>query len=428
MIYILYSTETFKDTILSFIELRKIIPINDIKTVDITRLKKQGISIDQIIMELLDKASGFILEFSSRNKKNTLLLYMSLKLAGLPGIVASRSFSSPANKALATTIKNYVSLENRGLLQESIAKIYSNSKNISAPEKLLKSKGGLITVTFPQKATIFYTYPKNIDKHKPNLIFTHGITARAVTYAKLLTILQKYYNIFTLDLPYHGRSSQLGKYPHTLNEYAQIVSTAIKQIIIKQQLHKSNKGLHLMGHSLGGAVMFYTAFHLQNKYNIQHLYLLNPAGGPIKQNRTKLVYLTTAYKLLNINKYYVLNSDLKRIIMEVLMNHLKNLNAKTPKMVKEFSRIIPKGFVNFDKMIIDVPTTLIFSDKDAYFSCDYRYSFAQHFNNLKLTELPGSHDWPVIHPELIKPLLKQKTSHEQSPIQFIRNFIKGIFQ
>ncbi len=431
MIYVFYSHLEFKRTIQKLIEnIRRGVGRRQESTKITANTKITYVYInqdlDQLIMSILDNATGFILEFAENNRKRFIALLATLKIMNIPGIVTSLQLQSPVNKLLTKALKSYIPIKDLKSNPDKLKHIiYGVSPHTPITE--LDVYEDFINIDYPQHASIFYIFPKRYDKTKPALIFTHGITARATTYVKLLKRLEQYYNIFALDMPYHGKSSTLPVYPKSLEEYAKVVTEAIQKIIINHKLQKNKKGIHLMGHSLGGAIMFYAAQQLaSNKYNISHLILLNPAGGPIKENITKLIYLTTVYKILNINKYYVLNDDLKRIIMEVLMNHLKNLNTRTPKMVKNFSKIIPKGFKDFSRIKIDIPTTLVFSDSDAYFSCEYKYTYSQRFSNLNLIEVKGSHDWPVIRPPYIENII-QHALKNTSKLKPKRNLLQKLF-
>ncbi len=417
MIYVIYQTEKFKQEIQKLLKQAKVkstkINQNDLKNIKFIKFATKL----EDLFEIVDNSTGLIIEYVPNRKKKTVMLYSTARLLGLPTIIsnAPQKTTITRDKLLTKTLRHYFTLHNKKQILYELQKMLIQAKNFQNPKIQLKAHESFITTTDP-KSKLYYMYT---ETNKPVLFFFHGVTARGIAYLNTLKILQKYFDLYVLDLPYHGRSSKMTPKPKHLEDFGQVVVQAILNIVKKHNL--KNRDIYIMGHSFGGALSLYAAYVLQNhKYNLnlKHLYLLTPAGAPIKQSQAKLFYLTTAKKLLNIEKYYTLRNELKRTVLEILMNYLRALEKQRKQ--KEFFdllKIIPNGFKNFHKMIIKIPTTLIFADEDKYFDQEYKFSYIHNFECLQVKKAQGLHDWPIIQPQQLYSLIKDTLPKNTKTIQ-----------
>ncbi len=439
MLQIVYSTQEFKNQITNIL----------------SKLKNKNIKIQYIkfsekferITEILDDASGVIIEFNPNKIRKTIMLYLAARFIGIPILLVTNiEPKNTTGKLLIRTLKNTTILNinketNTHNIKRNIQELFKKANTFEMPAKILNATNNYITINAKidntkYKVKIYYLRTKNLNK--PPLFFIHGITARSAAYLTTLNVLKKYFNIIAIDLPYHGRSGIITPNPPDYDTFAQIIVHTIKDIYKKEKLEKYNT-FYLMGHSLGGSLSFFAAQQLK-KYNINitHLYLLNPAGGPIKESQAKLFYTTTIKKILNIKKYYVLRNNFKRILTEILINYLRAFEKRTTKqnffmLIKQ----IPYGFKNFKNMHYNGSTSLIFSDQDQYFSSNYIIDYCQKFDCLNFKIAKGLHDWLIVEPMQVEKLLKNTLPTNASiaginikpattitkAIQFIKNIL-----
>jgi pimeloyl-ACP methyl ester carboxylesterase len=104
-------------------------------------------------------------------------------------------------------------------------------------------------------------------KGPTTLIFIHGLSSYVRAWERTVPELSKTSRCLALDLPGYGKSSK-GRYPGTMDFYADVVEQFI------QQLHLKN--VTLVGHSMGGQIAVTAALKYPTK--IQKLVLVAPAG------------------------------------------------------------------------------------------------------------------------------------------------------
>lgn len=103
------------------------------------------------------------------------------------------------------------------------------------------------------------------DGSGPPVVFLHGFGADLSSWRPMVGLLGQGFPIMALDLPGHGASA--GVEASDFSAVADAVGRA---------LHDLGGGLHLVGHSLGGAVA--TALTARGDLDIRSLTLMSPAG------------------------------------------------------------------------------------------------------------------------------------------------------
>ncbi|MEN7547143.1 alpha/beta hydrolase [Rapidithrix thailandica] len=102
---------------------------------------------------------------------------------------------------------------------------------------------------------------------KQTLLFIHGLASYMTAWEKTLGELSQNYRCVAVDLPGYGRSSK-GHYPSTMSFYAEIISSLIHRLKLKN--------VTLVGHSMGGQIAVTAALKFPEE--VDALILLAPAG------------------------------------------------------------------------------------------------------------------------------------------------------
>lgn len=138
---------------------------------------------------------------------------------------------------------------------------------------------------------------------KEVIVFIHGAL---LTY-KIMTMFEPYmreYKLIFINCPSRGKSSEIERDNHTLDDYSERVYDVLSQIVTEQQLSE----ITVVGYSMGG--MIATRLLKFNTLPISHLIYLNSAAK-ITPDGSMLARLFT--------------SDSKRDILKDEINAVKNL-------------------------------------------------------------------------------------------------------
>ncbi|WP_270234387.1 alpha/beta fold hydrolase [Staphylococcus warneri] len=138
---------------------------------------------------------------------------------------------------------------------------------------------------------------------KDVIVFIHGAL---LTY-KIMTMFEPYmreYKLIFINCPSRGKSSEIERDNHTLDDYSERVYDVLSQIVTEQQLSE----ITVVGYSMGG--MIATRLLKFNTLPISHLIYLNSAAK-ITPDGSMLARLFT--------------SDSKRDILKDEINAVKNL-------------------------------------------------------------------------------------------------------
>ncbi|MEX2948962.1 alpha/beta hydrolase [Staphylococcus warneri] len=138
---------------------------------------------------------------------------------------------------------------------------------------------------------------------KDVIVFIHGAL---LTY-KIMTMFEPYmreYKLIFINCPSRGKSSEIERDNHTLDDYSERVYDVLSQIVTEQQLSE----IKVVGYSMGG--MIATRLLKFNTLPISHLIYLNSAAK-ITPDGSMLARLFT--------------SDSKRDILKDEINAVKNL-------------------------------------------------------------------------------------------------------
>ena len=101
------------------------------------------------------------------------------------------------------------------------------------------------------------------------VLLIHGFQSNKDIWIRMAKQLTKNYHVIAIDLPAHGDSNILMDKSYTVPEQAKRVIAIMDKLQLTQPVH-------IMGHSMGGAISFHVA-HLAPSY-VKSLALMNSAG------------------------------------------------------------------------------------------------------------------------------------------------------
>ncbi|MFK3992604.1 alpha/beta fold hydrolase [Staphylococcus capitis] len=132
------------------------------------------------------------------------------------------------------------------------------------------------------------------------IVFIHGAL---LTY-KIMTMFEPYfreYKMIFVNCPSRGKSSDLDRDKHTLDDYSERIYDVLKQVVGEQQIHE----LSIVGYSMGG--MIATRLLKYNTLPITHLIYLHSAAK-ITPDASMLARLFT-----NNSKRDILKDEVKAV-------------------------------------------------------------------------------------------------------------------
>lgn len=105
------------------------------------------------------------------------------------------------------------------------------------------------------------------------LLLIHGIADSLLTWNKIVPELKNEYRVIRIDIPGFGLSSRLKSYEDIDSFWLSIINKLLDKLEIKH--------VTLIGNSLGGYISW--NFALRYKESVESLYLIDPAGFPMKK-------------------------------------------------------------------------------------------------------------------------------------------------
>ncbi|MBK7299468.1 MAG: alpha/beta fold hydrolase [Moraxellaceae bacterium] len=97
----------------------------------------------------------------------------------------------------------------------------------------------------------------------------HGFQSNKDIWSRMAKQLTKHYHVIAIDLPAHGDSNILMDKSYTVPEQAKRVIAIMDKLQLTQPVH-------IMGHSMGGAIAFYVAYLAPS--HVKSLALMSSAG------------------------------------------------------------------------------------------------------------------------------------------------------
>ncbi len=214
---------------------------------------------------------------------------------------------------------------------------------------------------------------------KTNLIFLHGWRSDSLIWRNVIARLElPDTSIFALDLPGFG-GSPLPKEPYDVTAYARIVEEFIRKLALEHII--------LIGHSFGGRIGIKLTAHSSF---IKKLILID-SGGVREGRRIKRV----VERIANIVKP-LFTLPLLRILKPRLYEMIGAGDyAATPKLRETFVRVVRED-LRGDMMKINVPTAILWGEKDKETPLSAAYEIKRCIKNAELTVLLGAGHFPFV--------------------------------
>lgn len=221
-------------------------------------------------------------------------------------------------------------------------------------------------------------------------ILLHGIYSDSSSYNELINILSKFYTVYAIDLPMHGKSEKPKKYL-TIPDFSFILKEFISKLNLRNPV--------ICGHSAGCLI----AMEYASRHKTRGLILINPAGSDY-YNYKILLFYKLLLKTLNNFKYNPAKSV--KIIKVGLYNFFKNIFNKN--FWALFDANFKRDYSNEMKKI-KWQTKILWAKQDELFQLKYSKKFKQNIKNSEIIIVNGNHDWPILKPQEIMKYVNAKT-------------------
>tara|TARA_B100001248_G_C27399064_1_gene468357 strand:- start:3263 stop:4192 length:930 start_codon:yes stop_codon:yes gene_type:complete len=139
---------------------------------------------------------------------------------------------------------------------------------------------------------------------KTCILLVHGLGASSFTWRLLAPLLAKNYYVIALDLPGFGYSTKDPNFSHNLEDQ----SLVLKNFLLSKKIKKA----HLVGSSMGGAIVMY--FAMQEKNMVASLTAISPATEPRFIKNIKLGFFAAFYRPV---KFFLQRYTIKQIMREI---------------------------------------------------------------------------------------------------------------
>ena len=191
-------------------------------------------------------------------------------------------------------------------------------------------------------------YYKKYNQKKDNILILPGWGDTRKTFDNIINNI-KDYNVYIIDYPNFGKSSNLNK-EYTIYDYTELILNFINDKNINNPI--------IIAHSFGGRI----ASLLVTKYNlkVKKLLLIDVAG--IKRINLKLLLKQTIYKILKSITALLPNKQKirKKLFNYFSSNDYKNINSN---MRKTFQNIVKENLKKYYKNI-KAETLIIWGEND----------------------------------------------------------------
>jgi pimeloyl-ACP methyl ester carboxylesterase len=225
----------------------------------------------------------------------------------------------------------------------------------------------------------------DVEGEGPSLILLHGWGGNSYSLLPLTNVLKKDFRVFTLDLPGFGRSSKpvsaIGG-----EEYKTVVQKFIDAVGIQDY--------SIIGHSFGGRIAIKIA-SLKPK-GLCSLVLID-SGGIKAEKETNQILSERFFKLLKKSVKLIFKGALQYRILETLKRHFGSDDYRRQDGIM---REILVKIVNEDLTdllpLIDVPTLIIWGEKDDILPVSHGRCMKQLLKDAQLEIIPNAGHFPYL--------------------------------
>lgn len=247
---------------------------------------------------------------------------------------------------------------------------------------------------------ITFAYSEGGPTNAPNVLLIHGFSGSRDNWNRVAHQLTKKYHVYALDLVGHGDTAGSDTYDFQLPNQMTSVRSFVTALNI-------GKGLHVAGHSMGGAIAaLYTAMYFQE---VQSLLLVDTAGV-FKNNGNGLAKDPQNLPSLLVRK----PGDLKKLISnyamydppfipnevmeaqeKVQMDHVKWHEKLMNTLIEQAKLYSPETF-QLALRSIEAPTLVIWGEKDAIIDVSVLDELKEHLKNESVITIPNVGHTPIL--------------------------------
>ncbi|GAC1389894.1 MAG: alpha/beta hydrolase [Ktedonobacteraceae bacterium] len=206
------------------------------------------------------------------------------------------------------------------------------------------------------------------------LVLVHGFGVSGHIWQRVLPFLAQQHQVFVVDLPGYGRSTYRGtRAPWRLREMAPLLAAWL------QQMHLSS--VHLMGHSMGGAIAIHLAAHAPEL--VKSLMLVDAAGMPFRATFLALA-ARSAYSFVQLGN----GGYPPALVRDVMRPRLRLFWQGALQMVDSDFRA--------EIATLTMPTLIIWGEQDILVPISLGYELSKALPHATFILIPNSGHRPML--------------------------------
>lgn len=221
------------------------------------------------------------------------------------------------------------------------------------------------------------------------VVFLHGWSQHAASSAHIRAMLAHRYHVLSPSHIGFGKSSALPHDAFSIADFGHVYAAWLAL--------RGLTNVTLIGHSLGGAIAQVIAA-IAPAGTVKRLVLIDTLGARFQRTETQWTWLWLQKEVRNLMTAPKRHAQflVKPFLMHMLTRprNLFTLSALAKQLdVQEYAKEI------------HVPTEIIWGDGDTFVPRSVGERLAQLIPHATFTAIPGGHDWPLLEPEKLLPLL-----------------------
>jgi len=212
------------------------------------------------------------------------------------------------------------------------------------------------------------------------LVLVHGFGVSGHVWQQVLPYLAQHYQVFIVDLPGYGRSTYKGtNAPWRLRDMAPLLATWLREMHLPP--------IHLMGHSMGGAIAIQLAAHAPEL--VQSLILVDAAGIPFRSTFPALAGRSMRSFVQRGNGSYP-----PALVRDILRPRLRLFWHSATQLVDCDFRT--------ELAMLTLPTLILWGEHDILVPISLGYELHQALPHATFVTIPRSGHRPMLaHPALM---------------------------
>jgi pimeloyl-ACP methyl ester carboxylesterase len=238
---------------------------------------------------------------------------------------------------------------------------------------------------------------EGVDTDTVPLVLIHGTSASLHTWDSLTLLLSGKKKIIRFDLPAFGLTGPNKENTYNADVYNIFVDSVLEALHVKSCI--------VAGNSLGGSIAWHYA--LYNKSRVQQLILLDASGYPKKNEKGSLGFKIASTPIINnlllwVTPKFLVKKSLEGVFVDKQKINEASINRYHDLLLREGNRkaalsIFKAGFTPNPAPIktINIPTLIIWGDKDQLISISNAYLFNKDIKGSKLVVLQNVGHTPM---------------------------------